>query len=162
MSQKCWMYGPNMRIVVSMRSHQLAGTQSAALRPLLLAGERGRCPQEVPVVRMVKQWIHALRLALSDVGSVRLTRLDVGERCIVIAADADIDVRGHVHQVPGTRGQRAEPVGRSLGALRSRGCLHDVDVEVIGARVIRICPSTRSSTVSISRVAGFGSPFAIQ
>ena len=56
----------------------------------------------------------------------------------VVLSGPHVDVRRHVDQVPGSRHQLRQPVGagqRPLG--RGRG-LHRVDIEVAGARMVRV------------------------
>ena len=57
-----------------------------------------------------------------------------------VAAHAPVDVGGHVHQVPGPRHERPEPVGGGLAPARVRPGLDRVDVEVEGSRVVGVRP----------------------
>ncbi len=70
------------------------------------------------IVGIVAERIHALRAALRDVLFVGRDRLLVRGDDVVVAADAQVDVRGHVDDVSRARHQRQQPVRFALGALR--------------------------------------------
>jgi len=113
-----------------------AGHDEGLLAP---AGDGRGDPAEVPVVGDVAGEVdRAVRAAGLDERRVGLRRLHVVQRGVVVAADADVDVRRHVHQVSGRGCQVGQPVGVGLGPLRLAGLLDGVDVQVNGAYVIRI------------------------
>ena len=64
-------------------------------------------------------------------------RAAVGLGGFVVAPDALVDVRWHVHEVAGAGHQRADAIGGTEGFLRMRRGLDGVDVKVVGTRVIR-------------------------
>ena len=92
------------------------------------------------VVRHVAERVEALHVAAAhrEVGVVRLDRLLVGDDRVVPAADARVDVRGHVHEMPRARDQLAQSVGSRDTALRVLGRLDRVHVQVQRAGVIRV------------------------
>ena len=57
---------------------------------------------------------------------------------IIVAARLHPDVRRHVHQVSGGGDESNEAVGSWFGKLGPRRCLHGVNIEVIGGRVVRV------------------------
>ena len=66
-------------------------------------------PQEVQIVRVVDTGIEALDTAGADVLAVRPRGLLIGLDRVLILADADVDVRRHVHEVPGGGCVTTEP-----------------------------------------------------
>ena len=103
---------------------------------LALPVEHRRVGQEVVVVGAV-QGEEALAAALGQQQLVRLDGALVGLDGLVVVAQADVDVRRHVHQVAGIRDHVAQAVGRGPGPLGLGRGLHGVDVEVVGRRVAR-------------------------
>ncbi len=95
-------------------------------------------PQEVDVVRVVGHRIQALRPALRDVVLVGRDGELVALHRVGVAADALVDVRGHVHHVAGGRHQRHQRVGGLLGPLRRGRRLEQVDEHVQRAGVLRV------------------------
>jgi hypothetical protein len=93
-------------------AHLRRGLQRRLDRARGAALHGGRGPQEVDVVRVVGHRVEALRAALRDVVLVREHGQLVALRRVGIAAHPLIDVRRHVHQVPGRRHQPEQPVGR--------------------------------------------------
>ena len=106
---------------------------------LAVAGHLRRRHHEVHVVRIVAEPIDAhRRVGVGQVFFVDLDRrLVVGQR-VEIAADPIVDVARHVHEVAGAGNRAAQSVGIGLGALGPVGRLDGMDVEVNGARMIRI------------------------
>src|SRR5688572_12387823 len=91
------------------------------------------------VVRHVAERVHArTRLADGEIAVVRDDGLLVRHHRVVPAADARIDVRGHVHEVARARQQLAQRVCRrdALGRVRRR--LDRVHVEVQRAGVLGV------------------------
>jgi hypothetical protein len=122
--------------------HRLVGDLRGDLpglldRELAAAVRRRGEPQEVDVVRVVAHRVQALGLALGDVVLVGLGRQVVALDGVREAADALVDVRGHVDHVARTGHQRHQEVGRLLRLLRVDG-LHQVDVQVQRQRVLRV------------------------
>ena len=130
--------------------HERQRVQLRHVRALLgllrrLRGERARSHQaraqrgEVPVVRHVTERIHAVAaLAHREELLVGGGRAEVGERRIVVAARADVDVRGHVHQVARAGREVAQRVGELLRTRGIIGRFDRVDVVVDRADVLRI------------------------
>ena len=98
----------------------------------------GRLPEHVEVVRVVEPGDHGVRPALRQVRAVGLHRPDVRTHGVGIAADPQVDVGGHVDDVPRPRHERSQPVGGRLAAPRIRTALDGVDVEMVRARVVRV------------------------
>ena len=55
---------------------------------------------EMQVVRVVHQRIHALRAGSSDVGLVHFCRIHIRHFGCIKIASADVSVRWHMHQMP--------------------------------------------------------------
>ena len=99
---------------------------------------RRREGQEIIVVRVIAHCVHArARLLVGDIGLVCVHGVAVLPDRIEVASDADIDVPGHVHDVASARHQVGETLRTGDGAL-GVNLLHGVDVEMAGARVLRI------------------------
>ena len=99
---------------------------------------RGRRePKEVQVVRIVGHRIEALRATLRDVVFISGNGHDVALGRISITPDALINVRGHVDHVTGGRHQGEQAIGGRFGFARLI-CLHQMDVEMQGAGVVRV------------------------
>ena len=62
----------------------------------------------------------------------------VGLRRGAVVAGAHPDVRGHVHEMPGARHERLEPLRAGDRALRRARRFDGVNVIVIRARMIRV------------------------
>ena len=130
--------------VIGISASALSSIFAATLRAdverhlALPVGRRGE-PEEVDVVRVVGHRIHALGPALGDVALVGLDRQLVALHRVGVAADALVDVRRHVDHVPGVGQQRQQRVGGGFGLLR-RHRLHQVDVHVQRARMLRMAP----------------------
>ena len=95
------------------------------------------------VVVVVHDGVHPLRSGLADVRAVHFGGDGVGLLRRDVVARADVDVRGHVHEVAGRRHERLQPLGRgkrALGALRGFG---GVDVEVVRARMVGVALQDR-------------------
>ena len=102
----------------------------------LLAEQLRRDQHEVDIVGIVSDRIDADRARLGDVGLVNLRRRLVGVERVHIAADPEVDVARHVHDVAGARHQRGKPVGIGLAALRTIRRLDEMDVKVHRPRVV--------------------------
>jgi hypothetical protein len=85
---------------------------------------------------IVRHRIHAARSLVGDVRLVRMDGVLVRRDRVRPAADADVDVRRHVHQVTGTRHQRGQALRAVHCTLRVRR-LDGVDVVVARTRMIR-------------------------
>ncbi len=109
--------------------------------------------QEVMVVGDIADPVGALRVDLRQVGAIRRDRRFVGARGIRVAADAHVDVRRHVRQVPGARDQRGQPIRARQRAPGPRRTLHHVDPVVIGAGV-----RGRQAQCPRQQVGGRGGP----
>ena len=96
-------------------------------------------PDEVEVVRVIHHAVDVARLRLGEVRAVCLHRLHVGRPRVRVPADPVVDVRRHVDHVPRAGRERAQTIGGGEGALRCGAPLHRVDIEMVGARVIRVC-----------------------
>ena len=81
----------------------------------------GRLPDEVDVVGVVEAAVDRARLRRLEVRAVSLHGGDVDADGVGVAADAPVDVRGHVDDVAGARHQPGQPVGGRLGARRAAG-----------------------------------------
>jgi hypothetical protein len=79
----------------------------------------------------------ALTVSSGKEGLVRYDRARVGLGRLVEAPGADIDVRGHVHQVTGAGRQRAEPVGARHGARGIGRRFDRMDVVMVGTAFSR-------------------------
>ena len=71
-----------------------------------------------------------MRAALGDVVLVGLRGGDVRRDDVRVAADALIDVRGHVDDVAGARHERQEAIRFSFGALGRVGGFPEMDPQV--------------------------------
>ena len=112
--------------------------RAASIGDLALAVDGGGKPQEVHVVRVVAHRVQALRAALGDVVLVGGDGEPVALHRVGVAADALVDVRGHVDHVARGGHQRQQGVGGLLGALRRRRRLDQVHVHVQRAGVLRV------------------------
>ena len=84
--------------------------------------------------------VHRVVAGIADRARVLLVGGDgaaVGLGGVVVAPDALIDVRRHVHEVAGARHHAADAIGRRQRLLRMRRGLDGVDVVVVGARMLR-------------------------
>jgi len=90
------------------------------------------------VVGIVAVLVEAGRPAILDVGLVFGHRVMVVLDHEVVLPRPHVDVRGHVDQVARARHQLGQPVGAGQRPFRRRGRLHHVNVEVAGARVVRV------------------------
>ncbi|EPJ34863.1 hypothetical protein STAFG_8053 [Streptomyces afghaniensis 772] len=96
---------------------------------LCLAEEHGPVDLEVVVVRPV-EGVEVHRAGPPVELLVGGDRVAVGRDDPAVVAAQDVEVRGHVVQVPGVGHDAAQPVGDGEGLFRCRGHLHQVDVEV--------------------------------
>jgi hypothetical protein len=92
----------------------------------------------VQVVRVVAHRVEPLRLTLRQVILVSGNRADIGFRRIGVAANAEIDVRRHVHHVTGGRHHRPEAIGALLREFRRGRSFNEMNVVVIGAWMIGV------------------------
>jgi hypothetical protein len=74
---------------------------------------------------------------IANVGLVGVNGVLVGLDRVEVPADPDVDVTGHVHDVPGARHECRQPLGGRESPLRLHR-FHGVDVEMIRARMIWI------------------------
>ena len=88
------------------------------------------------VVRVVGEWIDPLRATLGDVVLVGFDCGLIGLRRFVVLADADVHVRWHVNQVPSAGRALRQTRCRWQGAFRFVRGFDQMDVQVIGHRVI--------------------------
>src|SRR5688500_1145919 len=99
--------------------------------------ERGE-GEEVVVVWIIACRVHPRRrILVADVSLVGVDRMTVYFNGIEVAADADVDVTGHVDEMPRSRHERGEPLSARYGALRIH-LLDCVDEEVTRARMLRV------------------------
>ncbi len=108
----------------------------AAQRLRAASFHAGRLPDEVDVVGVVPHAVVLARLAHLEVRAVGLHGALVRRHGILVAAHAEVDVRGHVDQVARARHQRTEAVGRGRAAVGLGAGLDRVDVEMEGARMV--------------------------
>ena len=98
----------------------------------------GRGPgQEVSVVRHVDAVLARVRIAFEPL-VVEGGRPSVAFRGVVVAAGLHPDVRRHVHEVAGGGNEVDQAIGGRLREFGPRGGLHGVDVEMVGAGMLRI------------------------
>lgn len=83
-----------------------------------LPGHTGGDGNEVQVVAVVHHGIDTLHSTGLDVSAVGGSSLLVGLDGRVVIAGADIDMRGHVHQVPGRWRQRGQSVSAGQRTIR--------------------------------------------
>ncbi len=89
-------------------------------------------------MRVVRHRIEALRAAMRQIALVSVDRELVAADRVGVAADALVDVRGHVDHVPRRRHQGQDRVRRALGSFRRRGRFEQVNQQVQRGRVGRI------------------------
>ena len=87
-------------------------------------------------MRDVADAVGALRVDGLQVAPVGLDRLPVGEDRVLVTADAQVDVRRHVHEVAGARHAVAQEVGARLAVARPGRRLLEVNPVVMRAGVI--------------------------
>ena len=91
---------------------------------------------EVHVVGVVADRVDADRACLRDVVLVDLGGRLVGLKRVDVAADAIVDMAGHVDDVPGAWHQCGQSIGVGLGALWAIGGFHEMDVEMDRPRMV--------------------------
>ena len=103
------------------------------------AREGSREREEVMVVRVVPDRVKPLWLLSVDVDLVGMDGVLVGRDGVGVAPHPDVNVRGHVHEVPRAGHERGEPLGAGEGFLRRHG-LDRVDVVVACPGMTRVRP----------------------
>ena len=98
----------------------------------------GRLPDEVDVVRVVESAVDGARLPLREVGLVGLDRAHVRLDGVLVAADAPVDVGGHVDEVAGPGHEGRQAIGRHLAPPGIGAALDGVDVQMERARMGRV------------------------
>ena len=91
------------------------------------------------VVRVVRALVERIGRRALEVLLVDRHRALVGVERAAVLADAVVDVRRHVDDVPRARHQRAEALGGRERAFGRRRRLDRVDVEVDRAGMVRAC-----------------------
>ena len=122
----------------------------------IIAVHRGADRDEMQVVAVVHHRVDARRVVRPDIGAVCRCRvficLDRG--CIV--SGANVDMRRHVHDVPGSGRHRRQSVGSRECALRRFGSFNGVNVVVDRSQVIGIAFYHRLQRGDNFFRAGFG------
>ena len=124
--------------VFHVRAHVLDQQVRILPRFGIVAVHRRTHGDEVQVVAVIHHRINALHSRSLDVGTVDLRRFLVGLDCSFIVAGANVNMRGHVHDVSRSRSERSQLVGTSEGALGRSRSLHGMDVIVNRSQMIGV------------------------
>ena len=90
----------------------IRGSFSAAARAVgPFPTMRADLDKEMDVVRVVGIRIGAVRRDLRQVFFIRRDGIFVGRDRILEATQTEVDVRGHMHHVPGAPHERPQPIG---------------------------------------------------
>ena len=130
--------------IMSSISGGMACVAARAARSRLLGApvHRRRVGEEAVVVPEVHRVV-AGRAGPGEVGLVGLDRAAVGLGGVGVAADALVDVRRHVDDVPGRGHQPRQALRRGHRALRTARGLDRVDVVVVRAGVLGVARQHR-------------------
>ena len=111
-----------------------------------------RNQHEMHIVGIVADRIHADRAGLCDIGFVDLRGRLVDFEQVRVAADAVVDVAGHVDDVSGSRHQRGKPVGIGFGAFRTVRGFHEMNVEMDRPGMVGVlCENAFQALLDIGR-----------